>query len=424
MSEVIIKAENVSKVFRLGTIGSGALRQDIRFWWDKNVLKRPNTFFDIYNKEGITKTHLWALQNISFNIKEGEVYGFIGRNGAGKSTLLKILSRIIRPTEGIIRGRGKVSSLLEVGTGFHGDLSGRENIYLSGYMLGMKKYEINSKFDEIIDFSGIERFIDTPVKRYSSGMYVRLAFAVAAYLEPDILIVDEVLAVGDVEFQKKCLGKMKDVSREKGRTILFVSHNMQAVSGLCQKTLWLQKGKVVSDGETHAVVNSYLSAYQQKLWKQEWLPDNFPGNDMIKVIMVELVPELLDTSDVIDIRTPLAVKFKFKNFSESKIAVSIRLFSVSGECVFDIATKPSIFRKGLIIGETMIPGNFLNDGSYYFSINFINESFESLFYFAECLHFEVEDYREKINYYGKWLGYVRPQFPIKLKEFTDEVSKA
>jgi lipopolysaccharide transport system ATP-binding protein len=422
MSELIIKAENVSKVFRLGSIGSGALRQDIRFWWDKNVLKRPNTFFDIYNKESVTNTHLWALQNVSFNINEGEVYGFIGRNGAGKSTLLKILSRIIRPTEGIIRGRGKISSLLEVGTGFHGDLSGRENIYLSGYMLGMKKHEINSKFDEIIEFSGLEQFIDTPVKRYSSGMYVRLAFAVAAYLEPDILIVDEVLAVGDVEFQKKCLGKMKDVSREKGRTILFVSHNMQAVSSLCQKAIWLQKGKVLADGDTRGVVNAYLNAYQQKLWKQEWLMESAPGNEKIKVVSVELIPDLQNTSDVIDIRTPLAIKFRFHSFADCKIVVSIRLFSISGECVFDIASRPSFLKKGLIEGETHIPGHFLNDGSYYLSINFLNESFESMFYFNECLHFEVEDYSEQSNYYVKWMGYVRPEFPIRLKEYIEENS--
>jgi lipopolysaccharide transport system ATP-binding protein len=422
MSETIIKAENVSKVFRLGTIGSGALRQDIRLWWDKNVLKKSNSFFDMYNKESITNTHLWALRNVSFDIKEGEVYGFIGRNGAGKSTLLKILSRIIRPTEGVICGRGKISSLLEVGTGFHADLSGRENIYLSGYMLGMKRHEIYSKFDEIIDFSGIEKFIDTPVKRYSSGMYVRLAFAVAAYLEPDILIVDEVLAVGDVEFQKKCLGKMKDVSREKGRTILFVSHNMQAISGLCQKTIWLQKGKVVANSDTQTVVNAYLSAYQQKLWKQDWPIDNAPGNTIVRVLSVALKPEFVDMSDVIDIRTPLTISFKFHNFSGAKIGVSIRLFSVSEECIFDIAKQPSMYEQGLIEGEMTIPGYFLNDGSYYLSINFINESFESLFYFTECLHFEVEDYREKTNYYGKWMGYVRPQFPIILKEYKEEIS--
>ena len=423
MSDIIIQAENVSKVFRLGTIGSGALRQDIRHWWDKNILKKPNTFFHMYNEESIANTHLWALRNISFDIKEGEIYGFIGRNGAGKSTLLKILSRIIRPTEGVIRGRGKISSLLEVGTGFHWDLSGRENIYISGYMLGMKKHEINSKLDEIIEFSGIEKFIDTPVKRYSSGMYVRLAFAVAAYLEPDILIVDEVLAVGDAEFQKKCLGKMKDVSTEKGRTIIFVSHNMQAVSNLCQKSIWLQKGKVVANGDTQTVVNEYLSAYQQKVWKQEWELVNAPGSETIKVLSVELIPGFQDTSDVIDIRTPLTIKFKFQNSTDNKIAVSIRLFSISEECIFDVASRPTVFEKTLIEGEMMIPALFLNDGSYYLSINFVNESFETIFYFSECLHFEVEDYRENINYYGKWIGSVRPQFPLRLRQYGKEISK-
>ena len=421
MSEIIIKADNVSKVFRLGSIGSGALRQDIRRWWDKNISKKSNTFFHSYNEEN-ANTFLWALRNVSFEINEGEVYGFIGRNGAGKSTLLKILSRIIRPTEGTIQGRGKISSLLEVGTGFHADLTGRENIYISGYMLGMKKHEINSKFDEIIDFSGIERFIDTPVKRYSSGMYVRLAFAVAAYLEPDILIVDEVLAVGDVEFQKKCLGKMKDVSRENGRTIIFVSHNMQAVTGLCQKTIWLQKGSVVANGDTQTVVNAYLNAYQHKLWKQEWTAEKAPGNEKIKVLSVELIPEFEDASDVIDIRTPLTISFKFQSFTALKMAVSIRLFSISEECIFDVSTEPSIYEKGFIEGEMVIPGHFLNDGSYYLSINFVNESFESLFSFEECLHFEVEDFRE-INYYGKWMGYVRPQFPIKLHQYASEFTK-
>ncbi len=423
MSEVIIKAENISKVFRLGTIGSGALRQDMRLLWDRYVLKKKNTFFQMYNEDSITDTHLWALKNVSFEIKEGEVYGFIGRNGAGKSTLLKILSRIIKPTKGTIQGRGKISSLLEVGTGFHADLSGRENIYISGYMLGMKKHEINSKFDEIIEFSGIEKFIDTPVKRYSSGMYVRLAFAVAAHLEPDILIVDEVLAVGDVEFQKKCLGKMKDVSREKGRTIIFVSHNMQAISTLCEKSIWLQKGSVIANGDTQSVVNSYLSAYQHKLLKQEWEIENAPGNEIVKVLSVELIPEFEDATDVIDIRTPLTVSFRFQNSSDLKMVVSIQLYSVSEECIFDIASKPSYLEKGIIEGELTIPGNFLNDGAYYLSIDFMNESYESLFYFAECLHFEVEDYRENTKYFGKWMGSVRPHFPLKLKQYGKEFLK-
>ena len=226
MSELIIQAENVSKVYRLGTIGTGSLRQDMQYWWNKNIVRKTDPFFV---DERISNQHIWALKNVSFDIKKGEVWGIVGSNGAGKSTLLKILSRIVKPTEGRIRGKGKVSSLLEIGTGFHYELTGRENIYLSGHMLGMNKNEIRKRFDEIIAFSEIEQFLDTPVKRYSSGMYVRLAFAVAAHLEPDILIVDEVLAVGDTAFQKKCLNRIKEISRNMGKTVLFVSHNVVTV---------------------------------------------------------------------------------------------------------------------------------------------------------------------------------------------------
>lgn len=414
----IIRVEKVSKLFRLGTLGTGSLRQDVSLWWKKTVLKKTDTLFQsdsVENFSAVNKNYLWALKNVSFEIKEGEVVGFIGRNGAGKSTLLKIMSRIIAPTEGRIRGKGKISSLLEVGTGFHSDLTGRENIFISGHMLGMKKQEILQKFDEIIDFSGIEQFIDTPVKRYSSGMYVRLAFAVAAHLEPDILIVDEVLAVGDAEFQKKCLGKMKDVSREKGRTILFVSHNMQAVSNLCHRAIWLEKGTIKSNGNVETVINDYLSAYQQKKWKQEWAIENAPGNESIKVLSVELEPHFIEVSDIIDIRTPITIRFKFHNNVHAKLATSLCLYTLSDECIFDIVTKPSIYEKGIIIGECAIPGNFLNDGSYYFSLFFLNESLATLFGLDECLHFEVEDFREGISYYGKWIGYVRPSFPFVLR---------
>ena len=414
----IIRVEKVSKLFRLGTLGTGSLRQDVSLWWKKTVLKKTDTLFQsdsVENFSAVNKNYLWALKNVSFEIKEGEVVGFIGRNGAGKSTLLKIMSRIIAPTEGRIRGKGKISSLLEVGTGFHSDLTGRENIFISGHMLGMKKQEILQKFDEIIDFSGIEQFIDTPVKRYSSGMYVRLAFAVAAHLEPDILIVDEVLAVGDAEFQKKCLGKMKDVSREKGRTILFVIHNMQAVSNLCHRAIWLEKGTIKSNGNVETVINDYLSAYQQKKWKQEWAIENAPGNESIKVLSVELEPHFIEVSDIIDIRTPITIRFKFHNNVHAKLATSLCLYTLSDECIFDIVTKPSIYEKGIIIGECAIPGNFLNDGSYYFSLFFLNESLATLFGLDECLHFEVEDFREGISYYGKWIGYVRPSFPFVLR---------
>jgi len=259
MSNTVISIENVSKSYQLGVINTGTFRGDLQRWWAKlRGLPDPHLKIgqkDHGNRQGET---LWALKDINFQVQQGEALGIIGRNGAGKSTLLKILSRVTAPTSGEVKVRGRIASLLEVGTGFHPELTGRENIYLNGAILGMKKAEIDRKFDEIVDFSGVEKFIDTPVKRYSSGMYVRLAFAVAAHLEPDILIVDEVLAVGDAEFQKKCLGKMGEVAYE-GRTVLFVSHNMAAIESLCQRVLCLNAGEVIADGSADQVISLYLA---------------------------------------------------------------------------------------------------------------------------------------------------------------------
>lgn len=260
MSDTVIRVEQVAKQYRLGEVGTGTLRHDFNRWWHRVRGKE-----DPYAKVGETNRPdsngdgdwFWALKDISFDVKRGEVLGIIGKNGAGKSTLLKILSRVTTPTRGEVKVKGRIASLLEVGTGFHPELTGRENIYLNGAILGMRKREIERKLDEIIDFSGCERFIDTPVKRYSSGMYVRLAFAVAAHLEPEILIVDEVLAVGDVEFQNKCLGKMKDVSSQDGRTVLFVSHNLQAIQTLCARGLLLNSGVVICDAEPSSCVELY-----------------------------------------------------------------------------------------------------------------------------------------------------------------------
>jgi lipopolysaccharide transport system ATP-binding protein len=419
MSKSVIEIENISKRYRLGTISTGRLKQDLTLWWNNKVLKKKDPFFHQSNGQYIAdnKDYLWALKNVSFDIKEGEVCGIIGRNGAGKSTLLKVLSRITRPTYGYVKGFGKISSLLEVGTGFHPELTGRENIYISGSMLGMKKSEIQSQFDEIVEFSGISQFIDTPVKRYSSGMYVRLAFGVAAHLDPDILIVDEVLAVGDAEFQKKCLGKMKDVSSKKGRTIIFVSHNMQAINNLCTRTIWMQKGSVCANGDTLTVVNKYLSAYQKKLWKQEWATlEDAPGNNLIKIKSIELIPHLEDPLAPIDVRTPLTIRFSFINYSQNlNLSASIGLFTLGGDCVFNIPSKSSIHEEGVIKGECSIPGKFLNDGSYYISLFFIKDTSRSIFEYEECLHFDVADYRENINRYDKWQGFVRPHFPFELK---------
>lgn len=261
MSNTVIKVENLSKQYRLGRVSTGTLSHDVNRWWHK-VRGKEDPYLMIGESNDRTvkgnSDYVWALQNIDFEVKQGEVLGIIGRNGAGKSTLLKILSRTTAPTTGSIKIKGRVASLLEVGTGFHPELTGRENIFLNGAILGMTKKEIERKFDEIVDFAGVERYIDTPVKRYSSGMYVRLAFAVAAFLEPEILIVDEVLAVGDAEFQKKCLGRMRDVSVNDGRTVLFVSHNMAAVANLCDRCALMQHGTVITNGPVASVIQQYF----------------------------------------------------------------------------------------------------------------------------------------------------------------------
>lgn len=264
MSDVVIKIENLSKQYRLGLVGTQTLKGDLqRFWW--NLRGKGDPTLKIGQENSLSQVggeYVWALKDINLEVKQGEILGIIGKNGAGKSTLLKILSRVTSPTSGSIKVQGRIASLLEVGTGFHGELTGRENIYLNGAILGMTKAEINSKLDEIIDFAGIAKYIDTPVKRYSSGMYVRLGFAVAAHLDPEILIVDEVLAVGDAEFQKKAIGKMQDISKGEGRTVLFVSHNMASVERLCASSVLLSNGSINFSGNTSEVINYYIESFK------------------------------------------------------------------------------------------------------------------------------------------------------------------
>ncbi len=416
MKDIVIKAENISKYYRLGVWGSGSLKEDFHAWWTKRFSAASHRLAYPDGLPGKAE-YFWALQDINFEINRGEVTGFVGKNGAGKSTLLKVISRISQPSTGSIRGRGRIASLLEVGTGFHNELTGRENIFLNGNILGMKKKEIAAKFDEIVAFSGVEQFIDTPVKRYSSGMYVRLAFAVAAHLDAEVLIVDEVLAVGDAEFQRKCLGKMKEASSQKGKTVIFVSHNMQAISNLCSRAIWLDKGRMQADGDAQSVVHQYLSVYKKKLWKQEWQSlEHAPGNAYIKMLSVELIPHLTDQLAPIDTRTTITVKFRFYNFCKNiRLAAGVHLFTLGDECIFDVSHHPEICDEGIVEGECTIPGNFLNDGSYYFSIIFVQDTSQPLYYFEECLYFDVEDYRENTNWFGKWMGYVRPQFPVKLQ---------
>ncbi|MQP52035.1 MULTISPECIES: ABC transporter ATP-binding protein [unclassified Flavobacterium] len=292
MSKVVIKAENISKQYRLGLVGTGTVKDDMKRWW-YNLRGKEDPFLKIGEANDRASKgesdYVWSLRDINFEINQGDSVGIIGRNGAGKSTLLKILSQVTQPTTGKIYTKGRIASLLEVGTGFHPEMTGRENIYLNGAILGMRKHEITRKLDEIIAFSGVERYIDTPVKRYSSGMYVRLAFAVAAHLESEILIVDEVLAVGDVEFQKKCLGKMNDVSKGEGRTVLFVSHNMAAVKSLCTKGIVLEHGRVVFNGNSEDAINYYLDDAYKTALKPVMEREDRKGNKklLVNAIYVE-----------------------------------------------------------------------------------------------------------------------------------------
>lgn len=301
-SDIILKAENISKQYRLGLVGTGTISHDLNRWWHR-IRGKQDPYLKVgEHNDRSTKgqsDYVWALQDINFEVKRGEVLGIIGKNGAGKSTLLKILSKVTSPTTGEIKTKGRIASLLEVGTGFHGEMTGRENIYLNGAILGMTKKEIASKIDEIIDFSGCERYIDTPVKRYSSGMTVRLAFAVAAFLEPEILVVDEVLAVGDAEFQKKAIGKMQDISRGEGRTVLFVSHDMTAIRNLCDRTILLKNGFVYKVGLTEEVITYYLTESFDNL-------NNRPlKSKYLKSIELE--------NEVISIGDNLTLKLNFKN---------------------------------------------------------------------------------------------------------------
>jgi len=394
MSNIAIKVEKISKLYRLGEIGMGTISHDLTRWWYKTrgkgdpyaKLGEENKRDEIGNSEWV-----WAVKNISFDVFKGEVLGIIGKNGAGKSTLLKLLSRVTAPTTGIIKAKGRIASLLEVGTGFHPDLTGRENIFLNGAILGMKKNEIKSKFDEIVQFAGIERYVDTPVKRYSSGMYVRLAFAVAAHLEPEILIVDEVLAVGDAEFQKKCLGKMKDVSVKEGRTVLFVSHNMAAVKSLCTSGLVLQNGTVVYSGNQLDAVNYYQSNHNtNSCFEHTGAVDEAPGNEKIRVSKF-FVESLKD--DVISISSGLRFELFFYNYRENiNLDVTFELISADEVTVFhrgEVVTKNRDSKIGLYHITGSLAGNILNSGSYRLKVIFGENQRYPIFIADDLVRFEI-----------------------------------
>ncbi len=430
MGEVAIKFENISKQYRLGSIGTGTLSHDLKRWWIVNVRGKEDPYLKIgqVNDRSAKANgeYVWALKDINLEVKQGEVLGIIGKNGAGKSTLLKILSRVTTPTTGRISAKGRIASLLEVGTGFHPEMTGRENIFMNGSIMGMTKAEIKRKMDEIVDFAGVEKYIDTPVKRYSSGMTVRLGFAIAAYLEPEILVVDEVLAVGDAEFQKKAVGKMQDVSHNDGRTVLFVSHNMAAVSNLCEKSLILQNGTILNNGPTKDIIEQYISLgstksgevleadikYRQKCPKAYF--------NAIRLISDDKISDSFGIGEEIQIELEYTI-LEDKTF----LSLSIHLFDNIGTCILATANLNSAnlfqdpfygkpLQKGRYKTACFIPGNFLNDKSYKISTFLVTENPNEIGIVEEVLTFNVLDTGEmRKEYSGGWIGQVRPKMSWK-----------
>ena len=408
---VAIEVDGLSKRYRLGEFQAayGTLRESL-----------VHAGRMLTGKEHKLKTQeLWALDDVSFSVQEGEVLGVVGRNGAGKSTLLKVLTRITTPTSGRVEIRGRVGSLLEVGTGFHPELTGRENIYLNGAILGMKRREIQQKLPDMVEFSGVERFLDTPVKRYSSGMYVRLAFSVAAHLEPEILLVDEVLAVGDAEFQARCLGRMEDLGAT-GRTVLFVSHNMQTVSQLCDRVLLMEHGTVVRDGPAADVVAHYLQTSAGAGSTRTWDDlESAPGDDLVKLRAVRIVDRDGETVDYVDVRDPVGIELTFRVLRDGAAVLPKIKLVADGRIAFNAMdvdprwNEPST--PGEYVATAWIPGNLLNEGLVSIDAAVCSIGSPKLRHHVsvhEAVSFHVQDPVEGDSargaFTGQWRGVVRP----------------
>jgi lipopolysaccharide transport system ATP-binding protein len=407
----VISAEGLAKSYRLGEhqAAYGTLRE---------TLARAGR-----RLRGLEHRHeteeIWALYDVTFDVQQGEVLGIIGRNGAGKSTLLKILTRITAPTAGRVEIRGRVGSLLEVGTGFNQELTGRENVYLNGAILGMKRREIDRRYDAIVEFSGVEKFIDTPVKRYSSGMYVRLAFAVAAHLEPEILLVDEVLAVGDAEFQRRCLGRMEELGSS-GRTVVFVTHQLPAVAQMCDRAIQINGGQIVGDGRPAEVIANYLHQTHSSGSEREWPLDSAPGNDLAKILAVRLLPHDGMPSGVVDVRRPIGVEIVFKVLREGKpLFPKIKVLDQEAAIAFNAMDTHEHWLRpsppGEYVSTAWIPENLLNEGSVIVEAAICSLDFPKLEHHAavyEAISFEVLDPGEgdsaRGNFAGQWRGVVRP----------------
>ncbi len=404
---MILKVENVSKLYRLGSVGTGTFGGDVHRFWKTKILGQEDPFMKIGQTNDRTSKEkadfVWALQDINFEVRRGEVLGIIGKNGAGKSTLLKLLSRITSPTTGIIKSAGRMASLLEVGTGFHPELTGRENIYLNGAILGMTKKEIQSKFDEIVEFSGCELYIDTPTKRYSSGMTVRLGFAVAAFLDPEILVVDEVLAVGDAEFQKKAIGKMKEVSSEDGRTVLFVSHNLESIKTLCTRCILMENGTLKNIGYTEDIIKEYLQN-EFKSTSNVYI-NTAKSDDEIELSKVEIHSNY---KNIFVIENQLKVTIKYKlNVNHKKVSTSIHL-NQDGIKVFCVGSDSVIQNSGEYQIDYMIPSNLLNNKKYSIDVYLIYDVTNIQVHKENIVLFDLMEINNRKEFFGPIWGVVRP----------------
>jgi len=420
MSELAIKVEDLGKQYRIGLSPERyrTLRDSL-----VQAVTAPGQLIRLNGSR--SRDRIWALQEVSFDVQKGQVLGVIGRNGAGKSTLLKILSRVTEPTTGMVEIHGRVGSLLEVGTGFHPELTGRENIYLNGAILGMKRAEIDAKFDEIVAFSEVEKFIDTPVKRYSSGMYLRLAFAVAAHLEPDILVVDEVLAVGDAEFQRKCLGKMSDVAQQ-GRTVLFVSHNMSAILRLTEESLVLDKGRLLLRAPTTQAVDFYMSSGFSDTGQRLWEPDEVPSEAApFRPLAVRLCDTLGRVVDTIRSTEPVSVAVDYElSAPVTGLRVGIYLLTTRGEYVLtsfdtddpELYEQYSVRPAGRYVSACTLPGNFLNEGRYVIGLNASSFRVKRYFQDEQALTFTVDGAGAPgMQWPEARLGPVRPDLNWKIE---------
>lgn len=413
MSDMAISVDTISKQYRIGRVLGRykTLRDTIVEAFFSPIRKaRKIMSGEAGSASGLDET-IWALKDVSFEIKQGEVVGIIGRNGSGKSTLLKILSRITEPTIGMAKIHGRVGSLLEVGTGFHPELTGRDNIYLNGAILGMKRVEINTKFDEIVSFAEVEKFIDTPVKHYSSGMYLRLAFAVAAHLEPEILLIDEVLAVGDSRFQKKCLSKMQDVGKQ-GRTVLFVSHNMSAVTRLCDRSILLEEGNVAIDGPSDKVVNKYLTARIDTAAVRKWTDlRKAPGDNVVRLLSVRVRDTENKTTGTVDIRKPVGIDMEYEVLENGRVLIPyLNAFNEEDLLVFTAIDQDPSWRgkprpAGRYLSTAWIPGNFLSEGMLLIAAAMLPfDHYNHHFYERNAVAFHVYDSRDGDSARGDWAG--------------------